>query len=312
MIFSAGALVFLIVFGSCNKGGNGNPTTIQKTKGTKDAYGTFLVKLDILRGVTNVNGQFFDGPTPSNIIWEIDTVVGNCRLFKKRIPVCNTPCPSKNVCVDDDKCEPSPLKMSVDTVLVNGLKTSNGKTSFSMYPVGSIFAYAPDDGILYPPCSEGETVTFIAQGDSIAAPCTLTAKGISPLEVLNDSILVADGQPITLNWTPPSIPGISTIFVTVDISYHAGTKGKIECECPDTGSVTIPAVLLDKLKSLGMSGFPKVDISRLSTATNATGNTKLVIESITTLALTVPGVLSCTKNSNCPNGQTCGSDKRCQ
>jgi hypothetical protein len=307
-IFSAVALVFLIVFGSCNSSGNGNPATIQKTKGTKDAYGTFMVKLDVLRGVTNISGKLYDGPTPSEIIWEIDTVVGNCRLLKKRLPVCD--CPFKYVCVEDDSCAPSPSKMTVDTVKVNGLKTSDGKTSFIMYPVGSI--YAPDDGILYPPCSEGEIVTFITQGDSVAAPCTLTARGISPLHVLNDSILVADGQPMTLNWTPPNVPGISTIFITVDISYHAGTKGKIECECPDNGSVTIPAVLLDKLKALGMSGFPKVDISRLSTATNATGNTKLVIESITTMALTVPGVVSCTQNSNCSNGQTCGDDKRCK
>ena len=313
MFFSLGLLALFIVYGSCNKSDKGNPATIEKLKGTKDAYGTFRVKLDVVRGTTNVSGELFDGPTPSNIIWEIDTVVGNCRLLKKRIPFCNTPCPSKYICVEDDSCVPFPSNMTVDTVTVKGLKTSNGKLSFIMYPVGN--NYAPDDGILYPPCAEGDSVTFMAQGNSVASACTLTARGISPLKMLNDSIVVSDSQPVTLKWIPPGIPRISTIFILIDISYHGGTSGKIECECPDSGSVTIPAVLLDKLKTLGLSGFPSVEISRLSTGANATGNTKLVIESIATMALRIPGVISCTDSTECPNnpsGRKCGSDFRCQ
>jgi hypothetical protein len=127
--------------------------------------------------------------------------------------------------------------------------------------------------------------------------------------------VLADSQPITVKWTPATIPGISVIFISIDISYHAGTLGVIECNCDDNGSVTIPASLIDKLKALGTSGFPKLEISRRSVGTNSTTNARFVIESQVVIPLQIPGVISCDENdpsaNTCPEGYICGGEKKC-
>jgi hypothetical protein len=99
----------------------------------------------------------------------------------------------------------------------------------------------------------------------------------------------------------------------IDVSYHGTSKGKIESYCEDNGSLTVAASLLDKLKSYGISGLPKIEIYRRSVGGyNADANTKLVFESKIMRYLSIPGVISCDGNGNCPNGQTCGPDQRCR
>jgi hypothetical protein len=88
--------------------------------------------------------------------------------------------------------------------------------------------------------------------------------------------------------------------------------GKIECDCEDNGSLTIPASMLDKLKTYGISGFPKLEIARYAIDVNAFSNAKIVLESRVTMMLDIPGVISCNGDDECPEGQTCGTDFRCQ
>ena len=121
-----------------------------------------------------------------------------------------------------------------------------------------------------------------------------------------------DGQPIDLRWTPPTVTGISTIFVLIDISYHGGTNAKIECECDDNGSLRVPAKLLDSLKTFGISGYPKLEISRLAISTDTTAKAKVVVESKVVKMLQIPGVISCNVNEDCPEGQYCAPDQRCR
>ena len=106
--------------------------------------------------------------------------------------------------------------------------------------------------------------------------------------------------------------GKSAISVRVDISHHGGIKGAIECEGPDNGSLEIAATLVDKLKALGVSGFPKIDISRKATGTHPDVHVDLTIESTVEKSLTIPGIISCTGDDECPTGQTCKQDLKCQ
>lgn len=78
-------------------------------------------------------------------------------------------------------------------------------------------------------------------GDSGIPPVSVSAKGIGPLKSLADSIFLADGNPMVLEWVSPSIPNVSTISVMMDLSFHGGTRGKIECEGPDNGRLEIAA-----------------------------------------------------------------------
>jgi hypothetical protein len=161
----------------------------------------------------------------------------------------------------------------------------------------------------YPPFSEGDQVTITVSKPEF----TLKAKGITPLNVENESFVLEDGQAITVTWKPPVQDGVSNIHLKVDISHHGGPKGKIECEVEDTGSFLLPALLLDELKSLGFAGFPTVAVSRVSrgVAPDSVGEVDLVLSSTVEIPIEIPGLVSCSDDTQCPEGQTCGEDRAC-
>ena len=180
---------------------------------------------------------------------------------------------------------------------MKGIKTKDGTSTFTMDPVGG--NYQPIGIVLdYPPCAEGETVTVSAPGGTSSKAISVSGRGISQLVVLNDSIVLEDGKSITVQWTPPATNAANTrIFIMMDISHHGGTKGKIEVECADNGSVTIPGTLIDQLKALGYFGFPKMEVTRRAVARDTATNVELVFESKVVKYLQIPGLISC--NGDC-------------
>jgi hypothetical protein len=52
-------------------------------------------------GSTVVLGKVYDGPSPSQIVWEAGTKAGDCQLFTPRVPFCTTPCGGSAACVED-------------------------------------------------------------------------------------------------------------------------------------------------------------------------------------------------------------------
>jgi hypothetical protein len=288
-----------------------NPSDIPSQTVSVETFGTFLVSLkaDIEDPqITTITGVINDGPVPSIALFDKKKSEGPCVLYKTRIPFCDPPCGGMAACVEDDSCQLYPQVVDAGPVNVDGLKLSDAKTSISLeYIAGNYQSPSLD----LPPCAEGDTVTFTIKGKGSTPACTLTARGIKPLKVLNDSFPCIDGQPMHLRWEPPGVPGISRINVLINISYHAGTKGKIECDCDDNGSLTIAASLLDGLKSYGISGFPKIEICRRSISIDTTAKIRVVFESRVSRFLSIPGIRSCSIDSQCPDGQTCGPDQQC-
>jgi hypothetical protein len=202
----------------------------------------------------------------------------------------------------------------VGTVTVNGIETKDGETTFSLEFFIASYDKPTDISLEYPPFAEGEMVTFTASGTETVPAFTLSASAISPIEVLNETITMEDGQPIHLQWTPPASPDNTTIFVAIDISHHGGTKGVIECDCEDNGSLEIAATLCDQLKARGVSGYPRLEITRKSVGTSEGAPADLVIESGVSLELIIPGLISCPSpgdTTGCPPGQTCQADFKC-
>jgi hypothetical protein len=306
----AGVLAaFLFVSGICDKS---NPVDVDKPE-PKPSFGAFTVSLyppnDGSPGYAALLGVVNDGPTPSGTIWEQTAAASNCRLLVPRKPFCSEPCGSGAECVEDDSCQPYPSKIYIGKVTINGIKTAEGAMSFIMDTTRWI--YQPDGSLAYPPFNEGDNVTLSAAGSSTTSAFSMSVKCISPLEVAKDSIVLQSGKPVTVRWTPAASLNNSVIYIMVDISHHGGTKGKIEYQGPDNGSVTIPAELIDKLKALGYFGFPKIDITRKAVARDSLTSVELAIESSITKEVYIPGLISCNVDGDCPEGYEC-VNARCQ
>ena len=264
-------------------------------------------------GYTSVVGKVYDGPTPEQLIWEEAAAEGDCRLLKPRVPFCEQPC-GGSVCVEDDTCQDYPTAQSVGLVTVTGLQTESGEDSFVMEPIANNYQPPGDAKLLYPAFSEGGEIEFSADGGDFVSAFTLKAKGISQLEILNETIPVEKGNPVVLTWTPAGQSDISSIHVKLDISHHGGSKGKIECKADDNGSLEISSSLIGQLTDLGFAGFPTIVVTRSSTgsAEVSAGGIDLVISSQVEKAVQIPGLDSCNDDGDCPDGQTCQTDLVCR
>jgi hypothetical protein len=262
-------------------------------------------------GYTAVLGQIYTGPSPSPVGWKKIAEAGSCRLFTPTVPFCNPGCGSGATCVEDGKCQDYPKPIGAGKVTAKGIKTKAGATEFVMDPPLSLTYQQPAGTILeFHAFEEGAPVSMSAAGDTGIPAFTVSAKGISPLVVLDDSLPLPGGQPIILKWTAAKDPTASVVSVLVDLSHHGGSKGKIECEGPDNGTLEIPAALADQLKALGVAGYPKLEATRKATGTNADVHVDLVLLSQVVTLISIPGLISCTENAECPNGKTCDPDNK--
>ena len=277
----------------------------------KESFGAVTITLDDLDSSSFFLGRINDGPTPPIYVWEEVDAVGGCKLYKRRIPVCPDGCGNRGACVEDDSCQPYSKGINVGTMTVTGLKMTDGATSFTADPLSNNYQLIGDT-LQYPPSGEGDLITVSAAGSGTVPPFSMSVRGIKPLKLLNESIPCGDGQDINLKWEPPADPSQSVIHYFVDLSHHGGLKGKIEGTCPDNGSFTIPATLLDRLKSYGVFGYPNIQVTRMATGINATVKAKVIIESKVTMPLNIPGIYSCMEESECPDGMTCGEGFLCR
>jgi hypothetical protein len=290
-------------------------STTVPPKGNHKTEGSFqvtLVQTGAGVGYTSVLGRIYNGPNPSSIAWKQVAAAGSCKLFTPKAPFCDPGCGSGAACVEDGKCQDFAKAIGAGRVSVKGIKARSGATEFVMDPV--LNSYQPPSGTILelPPFVEGAAVTFSATGDTGISAFSVTANGISPMSMLHDSLVLAAGKPIILEWTPAKVTSASMVSVLVDVSHHGGSKGKIECEGPDNGTLEIAATLVDQLKALGVSGFPKVETTRKATATNTDVKVDLVLESQVVTPLSIPGLVSCFDDEGCPGGQKCQSDLQCK
>lgn len=264
-------------------------------------------------GSTAILGKVYDGPTPGQIIWEKALEEGACTLLTPRVPFCSTPCGGSAVCVENDQCQDYPTAHSAGTVTVKGLHPESGGDSFTIDPIVNGYQAPAAVKLPYPAFSEGEAVSFSAAGDYYA-PFTVSSVGIAPLVFGSQSLTVETGKPLPISWTAPGKSGQTRIYVKLDISHHGGTKGMIECDAEDTGALELPAALITKLLDLGVAGYPTIIVARRASGstTITQGRIDLVLSSQIEQAVEIPGLTSCTADTDCPMGQTCQSDLTCK
>lgn len=262
-------------------------------------------------GYTSFYGKVYDDFTPVQIIWEEDTAEGSCRLMKPRVPYCSTPCEGGAVCIEDGVCKAYPTSRNIGTVHVKGIMNNSSENEFDLEPISN--GYQTTD-LPYPAFAEGDAISVSASGSDFTDAFSLETKGIAPFELDNESIAVSDSQPINLTWTAPGQSGISSIYVKLDISHHGGSKGKIECDAEDNGSLEIPATLISELLGLGVAGFPTIVVARQSVIDTmiSAGRVEMTISSSVEQAVEIAGLVSCNSYDDCTDGQTCSDSLMCE
>lgn len=243
-------------------------------------------------GRVSLLGRFFDGATPESFPLELSDEMDDCKLLVPALPFCAEPC-APDVCTAKDTCTPYPKPQAIGTLTVTGLGEP-----LELTPKSSMQIYQPAS-LAYPPCAPGDVIKVAAAGLSLEASC------ITPLELTGpDPIPVMSGQSVKVAWVAETGGG-TRVRIGLDVSHHGGKKGEIDCEVEDTGSFEIPEPLVTKLISLGLAGFPTINVNRVSVgSSSAVPNVTFVVSSDVTRAVDT-GVESCLDDSACEAPKTC-------
>lgn len=263
----------------------------------------------------SLTGKISDGPTPSELVWDKEDTSESCTLYVPRSPFCETSC-GAGVCVEDDVCQSNPSARAAGKATFTGVQTSKGETSFASDPINGSYQLPAGLSLPFPPFAEGDEVEVSTAGGKDIAPFTIAAKGIAPLTLSGSAngYPLERGKPLALSWNAAKDASSSRIHVKLDISHHGGFKGKVECDVPDDGALSIPSSLIDQLLALGVAGYPTVIVTRSSvgSATVAFGRVDLNLTMYVEAPILIDGLVSCNGDEACPSGKTCQKDKTCK
>lgn len=264
--------------------------------------GGFFVSLE--DGFTAVQGQIANGVRPIDVPIAI-AEDGPCALLVPPTLFCDPGCGPNEVC-SADGCIPAPTNVSVGDVRVTGLAA---EVAMSAQP--PVFFYTFRGTLPEPPYADGAALRLSATGGE-HDPFTLAARGVERLALAGDSVPLDMGQPTVLTWTAATGEG-TEIHVDLNIANHGGTPGRIECVVPDTGSFSVPTALVDALLMNGFSGFPTAVLTRRSVQSTAIdlGCVQFESKSTAIFDVVIDGLISCSLDDDCPDGQFCQPDLTC-
>jgi hypothetical protein len=193
------------------------------------------------------NGAAFDGPTPS--FHDEAERQGFCRLLTYEASFCDPACNDGQICFDG-ACASYPAVVSAGTLELRGA----GSAAISLEPNDVGHYYWSTEELGY---DAVDTIAVIAAGD-IAPAFELEACLVEPpLPTQDWSLLLesrADAEDVVLRWSNPLPSARVYLRMTTGIGTHGGISPvEIECEGPDSGTLTIPGSYLDALYADGWS-----------------------------------------------------------
>ena len=118
---------------------------------------------------------------------------------------------------------------------------------------------------------------------------------------------------MSVAWQPPTEAGPAKVELTVNINGHGLVGSHLVCTVDDDGAFDVPAALMTALFADGISGFPTLRLTRLSSdsATVASGCVDLRVLSTTLIEIDIPGLTSCNIDDDCGEPQPCQADLSC-
>jgi hypothetical protein len=232
-------------------GDSGDPTPSECTADYTDALGS-EPSFDKPHGVIRVHNEDYyphlDGAVSDRppLDFQVEAErIGQCRLLTYTPSSCDPVCGPSEVCLQGT-CEPYPQRLAAGAL--------------TLTTEGSSVDIQPDalDGYLHE--LEGQItgqVTATLAGDEVPA-FEVTSCAVQELQPVGDwSVLLtdrADGEDVVLEWSDPDPAARLYLRMTTGVATHGGiAHAEVECEGPDTGSLTLPGSFLDTLYEEGWS-----------------------------------------------------------
>ena len=181
----------------------------------------------------------FDG-----LLWEVSQVSGPC-VWISEIPAgpCEPWCSVGQTCTPEGVCEDIPDRASAGTLTFGGLTIplAMEPNDIDLY---NLLTALPDD--LYAP---NTVVAVTADGDELPA-FDLQVRTVEPMEPAVAFSIATDmvpGQDAVLTWQPGD--GTARVRWEMHTILHAGNGPSLLCETDDTGTLVVPAEMVDRFLS---------------------------------------------------------------
>ena len=267
-------------------------------------YGTFVVEVYDGDGYSIVSGSALDGVVPITNLENVGED-GECVLLKRNNPFCDPTCQGGETCDFDGECIPYPEAQDLGVVTVGGLGDD-----VVMRPVEPGTQYF-DTSISHPAFVEGDLVELRTHENGAFGDIEMHGVGVAPLVLSNTEWTLIDGNDFVIQWTEAGTsPVRSEVFMRLTIDQHGTTPISMYCSFEDDGEGTVPASLLSQLINSGVTGFPNAVITRRtidSIDVPGDGCLEFVVASPQQPdpSVDVDGFTPCTRDQDCPKGQTC-------
>lgn len=181
---------------------------------------------------------------------------GSCAVYQGEgrdlwEPACDPTCKDDEECVEENSvffCRPRPRAWDVGTISIKGLKS---EVVLSRDADRSFYF---GDGWPEDLFDQGDTITTEATGGELG-PFSLSATGVTHLEVTIPILELIKGKPATVSWTPADGKSRIQIILSGGAHYSHIYYATILCDVPDSdGQVVIPATLVNRFFEI-VSGF---------------------------------------------------------
>ncbi len=253
-----------------------------------------------------VTAQVEDSVYPTAKLTELESKNG-CQMMRKENPFCTPTCDSGFTCSLEGECVPYPERIEVGTIEVTGTVAPH-----TMKPQ-SAYYWDPDAELpLFEPAA---LITGKVSGSAKLAGFELHGYGVAPVELPKGEVwdsnppptwTLEEDVPFEFNWIP-SKEDDGDMYITLAIDQHGATPVTMYCEVEDTGSLTLPATMVNQLVSAGVSGFPAAYVYRRSMdhVETALGCVDMEVSVQHEPFLGVEGHTPCFSDGDCPKKQHC-------
>ncbi|MBL6974831.1 MAG: hypothetical protein ISR64_03800 [Deltaproteobacteria bacterium] len=216
-----------------------------------EKIGEFRILIDDGKSGSWIQGHVSDAPEAKKDYKEGDKE-GGCVIVRPTEFFCDPECPTDKFCNKDLVCVTEPDRVDVGTIGFTGL---SGPVEIQP---DAQFGYSKWDfeGDVY---DAGARIELVAPGKDLEG-FALQGAGVSRLEVPYTELDMAADQPMVFTWTPTDGPGM--VFIEIDMTQHAITPVNLNCEVPDTGTLTVSADLMSQVVGSWMVGIPVANMYR--------------------------------------------------